>query len=183
MNCTREKVPPTEVAITAINQFGPAAPNYTGVVLYQERLHGNSTYLPGLVNDAGGKNGTNGHSYELAGFLNARIAPGVAGAYTRKTQNVVSRWVYQLNNSTFPNLNFRNDFGGPSDIWLIYDADDRLSTDPTRPNEDYPDAGDNHGVEGGNVIFADGHAEFVKRSSYLRSFFRGTDEYHPPLNP
>ena len=36
---------------------------------------------------------------------------------------------------------------------------------------------------GGNVVFCDGHAAFVKQNKYLESFFRGTDEYHAALIP
>ena len=44
--------------------------------------------------------------------------------------------------------------------------------------EDFPDPGDNHGVEGGNVVFCDGHAEWVPRNKYVGSFIRGNDEAH-----
>ena len=71
---------------------------------------------------------------------------------------------------------------GPADIWIIYDADDRYSTDPTRLNDNYPDRGDNHGTAGANVVFCDGHAQWIKQRDYLRSFILGTDEYHPPIN-
>jgi len=163
--------------------FGPLGPNESGVTYYRDRIHGRDTYLPALINNAPGKLGTAGHSYEIAGFMNARMGPGRVGSNKRKTQNTINKWTYQLFNGTFPTMNFRGQVGGPSDIWIIYDADDRdySGADPTRKNEDYPDSGDNHGTEGGNVIFADGHAEFIKQADYLRRFFRGTDEYHPPL--
>jgi prepilin-type processing-associated H-X9-DG protein len=138
-----------------------------------------------LTDNAEGKAGTRGHSYEVAGFMNARVASGRLGTNTRKTQNTVSRWIYKLQNRTFMEHNFYGQAGGPSDIWLIYDADDRDYTgrDASRKNEDYPDAGDNHGTDGGNVVFGDGHAEFIRQDNYLRSFFRGTDEYHPKVLP
>ena len=65
---------------------------------------------------------------------------------------------------------------GPADIWIIYDADDPGNNDPNRQWNDYPEAGDNHGVAGANVTFVDGHVEFVSQKNYLRSWFRGTDE-------
>jgi prepilin-type processing-associated H-X9-DG protein len=43
---------------------------------------------------------------------------------------------------------------------------------------DFPDPGDNHGAEGGNIVFGDGHAEWVPRKRYVGSFIRGTDEVH-----
>ena len=81
-------------------------------------------------------------------------------------------------------MNFRGQRASPSDIWIIYDADDAgAGTPPRNNNGDYPDPGDNHGTEGGNVVFCDGHATFVKQGKYLESFFRGTDEYHQVIAP
>jgi len=179
---TQNAVSPNTSPLPA-TYLGPIIPNATGVPYYKDRIHGRDTWLAGLVNNAPGKNGTVGHSYEIAGFMNARLGPGQPGRNKRKTQSTINKWTYQLPNAAFPQWNVRNLVGGPSDIWLIYDADDRDYTgvDTSRKNEDYPDTGDNHGTEGGNVIFADGHAEFIKQTDYLRRFFRGTDEYHPPL--
>jgi prepilin-type N-terminal cleavage/methylation domain-containing protein/prepilin-type processing-associated H-X9-DG protein len=164
---------------------GPYFPgvNDSGVRLYADRIHGGSTYLLDLVNNAEGKNGTLGHSYEIAGFLNTLTTRGAAGLNVRKTQSNVNSWTYQLNNASFPESNFFGQRGGPSDIWIIYDADDRDGGDPTRQNGDYPDKGDNHSTDGGNVIFCDGHAEWVPRKNYIRSFTRGTDEWHASIIP
>jgi prepilin-type N-terminal cleavage/methylation domain-containing protein len=164
---------------TPVTVNGPVSPNDTTVPTYAERLHGNGTYLLELANNASGKNGTVGHSYEVAGFMNARIGSGAIGAMLRKTQTLITGYTYKLNNAgAFPQANVYGLAAGPSDIWVIYDADDRDALDPNRQNEDYPDAGDNHGAEGGNVIFSDSHAEWVPRARYLQSFFRGTDEWH-----
>ena len=159
---------------------GADAINSTGVP-YKDRLHDGEFHIPDLWNNAGGRMNLLGHSYETAGFLNGRAAPGTPGATIRKTQRVVGRYTYQFNNTTYPQFNFRNQTASASDIWLTYDSDDRLASDPTRQNEDYPDPGDNHGKVGANVIFCDGHAEWVPQSRYLQSFFKGTDEYHDPI--
>jgi prepilin-type N-terminal cleavage/methylation domain-containing protein/prepilin-type processing-associated H-X9-DG protein len=164
----------------------PYTPNDSGVASYQDRLHGSASYLPDMVNNAPGKNGTNGHSYEVAGWLNARGAGGGQGTMRRKTQSVVAAYTYKLNNiAGFPQYNFLGQGAGPSDIWIIYDADDKDYSllDPGRKNEDYPDAGDNHGTDGGNVVFCDGHAEWVPQKYYLFKWFRGTDEWHPQIVP
>ena len=167
---------------TPVTVTGPVTPNDTDVPTYAERLHGNDTYLLELANNASGKRGTVGHSYEVAGFMNARIAPAAPGAMLRKTQSLITGYTYRLNNAgTFPQWNFAGQPAGPSLVWIIYDADDRDSLDSQRQNEDYPDAGDNHGADGGNVIFTDGHAEWIPRSRYLESFFRGTDEWHDTI--
>ncbi len=174
------------VAVGA-NSAGPYTPNDSGVALYQERLHGETRYLPDLVNNALGKNGTNGHSYEVAGWVNARQSSGVPGAMIRKTQTVAAGYTYKLNNAAagFPQYNLLGQRGGPSDLWIIYDADDKdySGADPTRKNEDYPDPGDNHGADGGNVVYCDGHAEWVPRKLYLLKWFRGADEWHDQIVP
>jgi prepilin-type N-terminal cleavage/methylation domain-containing protein/prepilin-type processing-associated H-X9-DG protein len=174
------------VAVTASTP-DPYTPNDSGVKPYQERLHGNSRYLPDLVNNAPGKSGINGHSYEVAGWINGRRSSTLAGDMIRKTQSIVAAYRYRLNNAAggYPQYNFYNQLGGPSDIWIIYDADDKdySGADPSRKNEDYPDAGDNHGKDGGNVVFCDGHAEWVRQNRYLWKWFRGTDEWHDRIVP
>jgi len=157
------------------------ANNYSGVAYYAERTHDNTTYLPQLVDNAPGKNGTLGMSYEVAGFLFGRTSKGntTAPPGRRKTQNVIAGYTYQQSSR----YTIAGQRAGSSDIWLIYDADDRLASNPGRRNEDYPDAGDNHGKDGGNIVFCDGHASWVPRNRYLESFHRGTDEYHDAVVP
>jgi len=66
---------------------------------------------------------------------------------------------------------------GPSRIWLQVDADSYYATYPGAVN-DYPDPGDNHGADGHNVNFGDGHAEWVplKGNKYLLSRELSQDE-------
>jgi len=182
---TKNFVRDTNWVVLTATTPAPYTPDESGVVNYQERLHGASSYLPDMVNNAPGKEGIDGHSYEVAGWLNTRGAGGVQASTIRKTQSIVAGYTYQLNNANFPQYNYRGQRGGPSDIWIIYDADDKdySGADPTRRNEDYPDAGDNHGIDGGNVVFCDGHAEWVPRKLYLMKWFRGTDEFHDPIVP
>ena len=65
-------------------------------------------------------------------------------------------------------LGLRGAVPGPTQTWLMLDADSLFSTVPGSIN-DYPDAGDNHGAEGHNALFADGHSEWVavKGNRYL----------------
>jgi prepilin-type N-terminal cleavage/methylation domain-containing protein/prepilin-type processing-associated H-X9-DG protein len=181
---TKNFVPTTNaVAITPglVDPLGRTF-NTSGVATYQDRLHGNSSYLPYLTAASTGKNGTLFHSYDMAGYLYGRTAAGNNPNPMRKTFSSVSRYTYQLDlrgSGTFSTYNVARQVAGPSDIWLMYDLDDRGGAD--RPNEDYPDDGDNHGAEGGNVIFCDGHAEWIPRKKWMQSWFRGTDEYHDPI--
>ena len=96
----------------------------------------------------------------------------------RKTQNTCGRYAYAS-----IMIDIKGQYGGPSDIWIIYDADDKVAGDPARKNDNYPDPGDNHGAAGGNVVFCDGHAQWVAQKNYLKSFEFGTDEWHPGLVP
>ena len=58
----------------------------------------------------------------------------------------------------------------PSSVFLMSDAD-RGSVEPVefaKPNNsNFPDPEDNHGKDGSNMNFCDGHAEFVKRAKWL----------------
>jgi prepilin-type N-terminal cleavage/methylation domain-containing protein/prepilin-type processing-associated H-X9-DG protein len=166
--------------------FGGAL-NTSGVATYTERLHGNTTYILGLTDNA-----TNGredstsqrHSYEVTGFINGRTAAGNNPNAPRKTYSLLAGYTYKLDNRTagaFSIYHYLGQKASPSAIWIIYDADDLGGAD--RPNGDYPDAGDNHGKDGANIVFGDGHAEWVPRAKYMESFFRGTDEFHSAIVP
>jgi len=65
-------------------------------------------------------------------------------------------------------LGLRGAVPGPTQTWLMVDADSFFNTVPGSIN-DYPDPGDNHGAGGHNALFADGHAEWVtvKGNRYL----------------
>ena len=147
---------------------------------YKERLHGNTTYLFYLQNNAPlGKEDPLWLSYEMAGFFRGQNNSSTGSAFNvRKTQNSVGNYTYKTDQAT-PSYNFTGQKASISDVWLMYDADDPINGS----NQDYPDAVDNHGTEGANVVFADGHAEWVKQSKYVGSFIRGTDEYRNPIVP
>ena len=150
---------------------------------YSERLHGNTFIVPDLqqINPDGRVGTSGGTSYEMAGYLHGSWSLNENNV--RKTQSTVTGYIYQLDNSggEFAEFNFLGQAGGPADMWTCYDADDPGFGDDSRPNNDYPDPGDNHGIRGENVGFCDGHAIWVPRSGYLRSWFRGTDESHQPI--
>ena len=127
---------------------------------------------------APGRNATNGHSYEVSGFFagqNGNTIGGAGGVNERKTQKSVLGRIYRTRQSG-TRYNFLGQQASPSGVWIIYDEDDAGGSD--RPNEDFPDPGDNHGIEGANVVFGDGHAAWVIRKRYVGSFIRGTDEAH-----
>jgi prepilin-type N-terminal cleavage/methylation domain-containing protein/prepilin-type processing-associated H-X9-DG protein len=162
------------------NDPGPQSPNVSGVQLYTDRMHGNNSYVKGLLDNAQkGKHGVYGTSYEVTGYFCGANGTTVNDTTNvRKTQQSVSSHTYCTPQGG-TRYNFIGDHASPSDVWVIYDADDADGSVPDRPNEDFPDPGDNHGADGGNIVFGDGHAQWVTRKQYVGSFIRGCDEVHP----
>ena len=160
------------------NDTGPNGPGISGVRLYSDRMHGNERYVSSLLNNAlQGKKDTYGHSYEVAGYFAGSGGNQIGGPYNvneRKTQRSVISRIYVTPQAGAGKYDFRGQKASPSDVWIIYDADDATGGD--RPREDFPDPGDNHGADGGNIVFGDGHAEWVSSKKYVGSFIRGTDE-------
>jgi prepilin-type processing-associated H-X9-DG protein len=87
-----------------------------------------------------------GHSYEVFGWWHRY---DLAGKFPRKTLRTVQTYV---NVNYLPGL-----IPGPSKIFTIMD---RLEPHPGN-NENAPNKYDGHGMAGANVVFTDGHAQFV----------------------
>jgi prepilin-type N-terminal cleavage/methylation domain-containing protein/prepilin-type processing-associated H-X9-DG protein len=167
---TQNHIDPTLVLTP--NPYPKNSSNWSGVT-YLDRLHGNANIIVDLQQAADGPRATtNGTSYEVAGYFHG----GPSSDFTRKTQNSVSGYVLRLTNTVYPEYDFHGQTVGPAHVWIFYDEDDPNSKDPGRQYNDYPESGDNHGVAGSNVTFADGHVEFVSQRNWLPSWFRGTDE-------
>jgi prepilin-type N-terminal cleavage/methylation domain-containing protein/prepilin-type processing-associated H-X9-DG protein len=152
--------------------------NESGVLSYVDRIHGNTDYVVDLIKNAGGKDQPYGSSYEVSGYLNSYLNTGNNFNNKRKTQRTCDGYVTKITQLPYSSA---GQYLGPTDIWIIYDADDKFAADPDRLNDNYPDRGDNHGTAGANVVFCDGHAQWIPRKDYFRSFILGTDEYHPPV--
>jgi len=104
----------------------------------------------------------------------------------RKTLNTVANYAYQNNLSYSVHgqtlqFNLRNTKASPSAMWIIYDGDNAIAGFTTY--NDYPDKLDNHGAEGGNVVFCDGHAEWVQQRRFPETFAYGTEEVSYPTIP
>jgi prepilin-type processing-associated H-X9-DG protein len=135
--------------------------------------------LRDLFYTAGGKQRTNGSSYEVFSFMNynggtttdlvingrTQTLPGI-----KKTQTSVQTHAHRFNA-----FGLQGQIAGPSRVWLVLDADEKYSDAPD-VHQNYPDRIDNHGADGGNVQFCDGHAEWIPRHKYLFSFEMSQDE-------
>ena len=174
--CPSTQNNPIDKRISPVPVYPKSSFNQSGE-LYPDRLHDNSFYIPDLQQcDPNGRAGTkDGHSYEVGGFFH-----GETTNFVRKTQGSVG-YTYQLASVNFPQYNFQGTRAAVSDIWIFYDASD--PNGPTQKNNDYPNPGDNHGIDGANVSFADSHVAWVTQKDYIRSFFKGNDEEHAKIIP
>ena len=112
-----------------------------------------------------------GMSYELFAWWGDYGPPP---APLPKTQANVGTWVYKYTSSYTNNLGYKGTVAGASRACLFLDADSGYLN--TRSN--IPDPIDNHGADGGNISFCDGHAEFVSAkpdSKYITAIYLGTD--------
>ncbi len=116
-----------------------------------------------------------GYSYENFGWWRNQSGgspeqrDGTSGVQLRKTESRVSTRSHE---KSVDGLNLRGVIPGPSQTWLTLDGDNLFASDPvTRPNN-YPDASDNHGADGANANFCDGHAQWVKEKANQYLIFR-----------
>ena len=129
--------------------------------------------LRDLLNLAGGRKAAFGVSYEPLGWMAWRTPASTAiqvngetvvVPLVRKTINTVTTYSHYWNA-----FNLRGTVAGPSRIHLYKDCSMSGAIH-------YPDADDNHGDAGGNVGFADGHVEWVKRANYIYSYEMSQDD-------
>ncbi len=99
-----------------------------------------------------------GHSYENFSWWRSLPDefPNSGRTGLRKTENRVQTQQHKAPCV----LGLQLTVAGPSRTWLQVEADSIYATFPGAIN-DYPDVGDNHGAEGHNANFCDGHVEFV----------------------
>jgi prepilin-type N-terminal cleavage/methylation domain-containing protein/prepilin-type processing-associated H-X9-DG protein len=120
---------------------------------------------------AGNKFLTPGSSYELFGWwgISNKTYPNA-----RKTASNVQAWKYSYPSIYTYCQGYKGSQGGPSQACLFLDGDSGYQG--TRNN--IPDPIDNHGADGGNISFCDGHAEFVSArpdTKYISVIYLATD--------
>lgn len=112
--------------------------------------------LVDLMNNAAGPmDDSGGHSFEMVNEVG------------RDTNNRLSRDLvlnYAIKN--YPPM--IGEQPGPSKFWIIFDSDD------AGINVEW-DKADNHGAEGGNVTYCDGHAEWVPNNEHHHQWNRTRD--------
>jgi prepilin-type N-terminal cleavage/methylation domain-containing protein/prepilin-type processing-associated H-X9-DG protein len=109
-----------------------------------------------------------GHSYEI---FNNWQAVGASDPYPRKTQRSVSTYTWQ--NSHGPYTQKDSYAGGPVASYIVFDMMEphgRAWTYENSPNEF-----DGHGKDGGNVVFADGHASWIPKKRWKEAIVKSQD--------
>jgi prepilin-type N-terminal cleavage/methylation domain-containing protein/prepilin-type processing-associated H-X9-DG protein len=120
-------------------------------------------------NAPGGGNSTMpGHSYEVFGAWKSAMR-----GYPRKTQSSVLSYKHA-------NTNFLNIVVSISDTFIIIDALEPYGT-PSRQN--WPNPRDGHGPSGANVVFGDGHAEWIGRAQWNYRYVLSEDEDTRQITP
>lgn len=117
-----------------------------------------------------------GVSYEIYGFMNVYGGKSTHVYYgnnvttdgIKKSESSVQNYVHK--NSTF---NLRGQVMRPHDIGIIMDGDREGGSDSIN---NYPDKHDNHGAAGGNVLFCDGHTEFVPGGMKYVLYYEKTED-------
>ena len=120
-----------------------------------------------------------GHSYENYGWWVSRSAnePAPPSPYQStslglpKSEQRLQTRVLPIGNSALGVPG--NIKPGPSETWLMVDADDCPSPGTGNIN-DYLNKGDNHDADGANAVFADGHARWVPRIKNGQEFYKYT---------
>jgi prepilin-type N-terminal cleavage/methylation domain-containing protein/prepilin-type processing-associated H-X9-DG protein len=153
--------------VPSLKSFTCPSTQHTARIDYQITKPGTSERVQGdLVTLAKAPN-FYGLSYEVFGLFTGTGIPN-----PKKTEQRINSFQIRSDHATFPNAR-----PGASRIFLMVDAD---TGSGDRSN--YPNPEDNHGKDGGNMSFADGHAEFVKRAKYLDvwNMSQGTSRTPPP---
>jgi prepilin-type N-terminal cleavage/methylation domain-containing protein/prepilin-type processing-associated H-X9-DG protein len=109
-----------------------------------------------------------GLSYEIFGLFTGTSETGGEIPSPKKTEQRINSFRVRSNHATLAGQQ-----PGPSGIFLMVDADVGGTEPPSLSksnNSNFPDAEDNHGRDGGNMSFCDGHAQFIKRANWLKTW-------------
>jgi len=158
----------------------PATDNFISTNLTKHPLNGQTVLRDMLIQATkvhGKTEEVRGTSYEIYGFF------GNDGSRTSQNsyygQTVTSGGIKRSENSVQGNIHKSNAFGfkgrpvSPGEHNIIQDGDRQ---GPNAINN-YPDKNDDHGAAGGNILFCDGHVEWVKGGmNWVRVYELGQDE-------
>ena len=171
--------PATRNSVSATNTFITVSPlNGNTIRVVRDLLswpHGPNAPSPLSSSDYRGREATyGGHSYEVFGsWYDSSTAGG--GAYARKTTRA---FPYRHQNDPFKDTST-----GASDTFLIIDAMEPETAIRPEYKQNFPNPLWGHGVDGANVVFCDGHAEWISRKNWNRRYNYSEDPVGVPTTP
>jgi len=101
-----------------------------------------------------------GTSYEIFGVMSEKTQQ-------KKSERAINSFSLVVNTANFGMK------PGTSQVWLFADADD---PNPSGGINNYPDKTDNHGDAGANIMYCDGHAEWLPTKKYLNAYNLSFDD-------
>ena len=110
-----------------------------------------------------------GYSYENFGWWRyegagkagyANEATGANGSLSQSQAKKTEARVNTRKHYSNEGLGIKDEVAGPSRTWLTLDGDNKFN--PANVYNNYPDKSDNHGADGANANFCDGHGEWVR---------------------
>ncbi len=152
----------------------PSTQNFIRTNLQRNLTTGQIT-LADLTHTAKSKLLENGTSYEIFSWWGySGNGPNEPYPSMIKTRSNVQTWTYHWPSSYSYCKGLKGMVGGPDKACMFLDSDNAWAG--TRSN--IPDPVDNHGAEGGNVSFCDGHAAFISARpdwKYIQMIYLATD--------
>lgn len=113
-----------------------------------------------LTTKAVSREATKGHSYEVFGCWHNSAQPN-SPPYVRKTLKNINSHPHVT-----PTSAFFGQAAGASQTFIIMDVMEPHTSVNPNYHENFPNPLDGHGSDGGHVVFADGHAEWIPRKQW-----------------
>ncbi len=133
----------------------------------------NGAYLQDLTDNAVNTT-SQGNSYEV--FANLGALPTESQGRKKTEKELNTRQIYHYT----PYVGARP---GPAAFFIFMDADDTSglpNAAPNNPNNNWPDPGNNHGIQGVTTTYCDGHSEFVQRKRFMAVWNLSQDSNRTP---
>jgi hypothetical protein len=129
--------------------------------------------LVDLFRNANASTSRSGHSYHVYGLMGWQVGGFTSVPFHGGTTNIpfIRKTLATVNTYRHYHDAFglKGTIAGPTRIWLILDQSNQQ-------NQNYPDAKDNHGAAGGNVLFCEGHVEWIPQSKYVFGYEMSQDD-------